>query len=232
MIQIISTLFESQHNLVRYCKFLVFEVFKLLIFISGAQLKVLLNRKKCFFTDKPPAPSISIKLPTKYPSKSVASFIKKFDQLDKNPINSPNPQKQPKTAPKITSPTPIRKPPNKTATNPTKTNATPSKTIENNIVEEKPQQQIKYKLPSPSLMRKTQAFMAKENSNEFLSARRFDKPPPSPKSARKNLIVNSNEKIESNAFLTTIKSSKKDEKVRQKSESFQKAAAFWNNPKR
>lgn len=163
-----------------------------------------------YFTDKPPTPTISINPSLTKPTRdTVTNAIKKFDQLDKqseviNTNRSPSNQlhnnhPKPPRAPVIshfTSPKPVRKFLNE----------------ENGSTSKKPDNPAKYRYPSPSLTRKTQSFIAKEQNNEFLMSKRADKSHAKRKSSNPQSKVN------------------EENSIKTKSESFQKAAAFWNNP--
>lgn len=82
----------------------------------------------------------------------------------------------------------------------------------------KPVSSVKYKCPSPSLLRKTQAVLAKEQSNEYYMSKH---------SKEKNNSNHLNDQISN----TCPKSPAVSRKDKPKSASFQKAAAFWNSPK-
>lgn len=79
---------------------------------------------------------------------------------------------------------------------------------------------VRYRSPSPSLLRKTQAVIAKEKCNEYyMTKQALRSPVCSPKIAHVN---NSSNKVPCPNSPSLIR------KGKPKSESFQKAAAFWN----
>ncbi|KAG5884433.1 hypothetical protein JTB14_024376 [Gonioctena quinquepunctata] len=80
---------------------------------------------------------------------------------------------------------------------------------------------IRYRSPSPSILRKAQAVMAKEQPDGKYTSNDVDSPQGSPMSAPKFGSIN----------ITCPKSPLVNRKDKPKSESFQKAAAFWNSPK-
>nr|XP_023019109.1 myosin light chain kinase, smooth muscle-like [Leptinotarsa decemlineata] len=81
---------------------------------------------------------------------------------------------------------------------------------------------IRYRSPSPSVLRKTHALIAKGQCNdEYMLKAGMDSSQLSPKLAPKFGSIN----------ITSPKSPLVNRKDKPKSESFQKAAAFWNSPK-
>lgn len=136
-----------------------------------------------------------------YKSKSVANTIKKFDQLDSNTNTFTSFKSSPLTSPE----------PHQANEKITNYLSSPSK--------EKPkltsETTLKCKSPSPSLMRKTQSFMAKEKTYETT------KKIPSPRSTLNEIKSTK----QPSHFEKNVKTSKPMK------ENFQKAAAFWNQQK-
>lgn len=83
---------------------------------------------------------------------------------------------------------------------------------------------VRYRCPSPSLLRKTQAVIAKEQCNEYYMAKQALKSPTNTPNLTPKSTSNKVAYHRSRSPLVN----KKD---KPKSESYQKAAAFWNSPK-
>lgn len=83
-----------------------------------------------------------------------------------------------------------------------------------------PAPQLRYRSPSPSLLRKTQAVIAKENCNEHYLARNI---PKSPVASQKMTSVYSK-----SSKIPCPSSPLVNRRETPKNESFQKAVAFWN----
>ncbi|KAJ3662886.1 hypothetical protein Zmor_007204 [Zophobas morio] len=89
----------------------------------------------------------------------------------------------------------------------------------NNNINLKPVGSVKCKCPSPSLLRKTQAVIAKEQSNEYYMS----------KHNHENKVHTPKHMVDQNSKFP--KSPVAGRREKPKSASFQKAAAFWNSPK-
>lgn len=83
-----------------------------------------------------------------------------------------------------------------------------------------PTPQVRYRSPSPSLLRKTQAVIAKEKCNEQYTAKNIPKSPVA--SHKLTSVFNKSTKIPCPSSPVVNKREKP------KNESFQKAVAFWN----
>jgi len=195
---------------------------------------------------KSPATSNGIKTMTS--TNSVANVIKKFDQLDKPSTTEPSPQ-QPRRStilPKPSLPFTSKSAQvnlnkslfvPKAPTSPTKLKnklISPSP-INNNkyhqISSELPKREsstTRHRLPSPSLLRKTQAVIAKEQSNPLLTKKTSPTAKTKLTFSTKSSLEKTNATKNSNSppFNRKIKTNEKP-----KSDSFQKAAAFWNKQK-
>ncbi|VEN54177.1 unnamed protein product [Callosobruchus maculatus] len=156
---------------------------------------------------KSPSAAGSLKRLPIYTSRTVANTIKKFDQPENQ--NSPT----------ITKTDSFTKSDRNRGNHVSKID----KIVERLSTPDKPTNgsntlapTVRYRSPSPSLLRKTQAVIAKEQANEYFVAKQGLKSPlNSPKLNRSNYP----------------KSPSLGRKDKPKSESFQKAAAFWSSPK-
>lgn len=84
-----------------------------------------------------------------------------------------------------------------------------------------PTSPVKFRSPSPSLLRKTQAVIAKEKCNENYIAKNIPKSPVA--SQKRTSIYNNN-----SHKLSCPNSPVVNRREKPKNESFQKAVAFWN----
>lgn len=196
------------------------------------------NKNYCFAA-KTYSTSDSLKRLQIYSSRSVANAIKKFDNLDSSPDSSnPSPvhlspvETVSKKETKSRSPSRLKTPPSNnqnvkltselTSTrrsspnenSPRQKNNTSSKPPKSDNPTNGSPPIVRYRCPSPSLLRKTQAVIAKEQCNEYYLA--------------KNGLLSPNS---TNQRFTCPKSPVLNKREKPKSESFQKAAAFWNSPK-
>lgn len=175
---------------------------------------------------------------------SVASVIKKFEQIDKT--STPKPPSQSSTKSLILNKTSLpfsstktqfvigKSPLNFTKSEQNKlssvsklksTSINNNKSIQKSPEFPKKETSTRFQLPSPSLLRKTQAVIAKEQSNDFITKRTT--PTANTKASfhtkSSSQKVNTVKDSSSPPFVRKIQTNEKP-----KSASFQKAAAFWN----
>ncbi|KAF2897973.1 hypothetical protein ILUMI_08202 [Ignelater luminosus] len=185
---------------------------------------------------KSPTTSNGIKPIT--PTNSVASVIKKFDQLDKSTQSSSEPLKKSTMFNSNTLPFTSRRSKTnlnqslnvpKSPTSPTRNKSklviSSSPFIKNSknsiqVSSQSSNTTPRHQLPSPSLLRKTQAVIAKEQQNNQLVLSKRTSP------TAKKKVTNSVKNSQSPPFARKLKSNEKP-----KSDSFQKASAFWNKQK-
>lgn len=184
---------------------------------------ILITRIEFFIGTSPPAASSLKRLPI-YTSRTVAGTIKKFDKTQE-PISTP---KTPSSRSLERTPynnlenTNLSKRNTKTDTRHT---SRVDKILEKFSKKEPdtipvPVSQIRYRSPSPSLLRKTQAVLAKEKCNEIYMTKNVPKSPVA--SHKMSSVYNKTNKV------PCPNSPVVNRREKPKSENFQKAVAFWN----